>query len=61
MLPLNTPLFRSEFSYALARLGGNQIRKSDHPPGSQAIWRGWNDLQAMLWGVEAMGMLKRSG
>lgn len=43
-----------DFFYALARLGGHQNRKSDHPPGWQTIWRGWNDLQAMVAGVEAM-------
>ncbi len=43
-----------DFYYALARLGGHQNRKGDHPPGWQTIWRGWNDLQAMVAGAEAM-------
>lgn len=50
-----------DFFYALARLGGHQNRKSDHPPGWQTIWRGWNDLQAMVTGVEAMKKLKKCG
>jgi len=50
-----------DFYYALARLGGHQNRKSDHPPGWQTIWRGWNDLQAMVAGVDAMKKLKRCG
>ena len=29
-----------DFYYALARLGGHQNRKGDHPPGWQTIWRG---------------------
>ena len=47
-----------DFYYALARLGGHQNRKSDHPPGWQTIWRGWNELQAMLYGADAMKILK---
>ncbi|TWT96534.1 Transposase for transposon Tn5 [Neorhodopirellula pilleata] len=50
-----------EFYYALARLGGHQNRKGDHPPGWQTIWKGWNDLQAMVTGVEAMTKLKKCG
>ncbi len=50
-----------DFYYALARLGGHQNRKGDHPPGWQTIWKGWNDLQAMVAGVEAMKNLKRCG
>ncbi len=50
-----------DFYYAMARLGGHQNRKGDHPPGWQTIWRGWNDLQAMVTGVEAMKKLKKCG
>jgi len=50
-----------DFYYAMARLGGHQNRKGDHPPGWQTIWKGWNDLQAMVAGVEAMKTLKRCG
>jgi len=40
-----------EFFYALARLGGHQNRKHDHPPGWLILWRGWTKLQAMLEGA----------
>jgi hypothetical protein len=41
-----------EFFLALARLGGHQNRKCDHPPGWLIIWRGWTKLQLMLDGYE---------
>ena len=44
-----------EFYLALARLGGHQNRKHDHPPGWIVLWRGWMDLQNMLDGAEAVG------
>lgn len=50
-----------DFYYALARLGGHQNRKNDHPPGWQVIWRGWNDLQAMVCGYDAMKLQKNVG
>ena len=50
-----------DFYYALARLGGHQNRKSDHPPGWQTIWNGWQDLQAMVAGADAMKQLKNCG
>ena len=50
-----------DFFYALARLGGHQNRKNDHPPGWQIIWRGWNDLQAMVCGYDAMAQQKKCG
>jgi hypothetical protein len=50
-----------DFYYALARLGGHQNRKGDHPPGWQTIWEGWKEIQAMVAGVEAMKELKRCG
>ena len=40
-----------EFYMALARLGGHQNRKSDHPPGWLVLWRGWTQLQAMTAGA----------
>jgi hypothetical protein len=49
-----------EFYYALARLGGHQNRRGDHPPGWLVLWRGWQQLQAMLEGALALGLL-RSG
>jgi len=42
-----------EFYYALARLGGHQNRKHDHPPGWQVIWEGWKELLPMVIGYEA--------
>ena len=50
-----------DFYLALARLGGHQNRKGDHPPGWQTIWRGWNDLQAMVTGAEAMKKTQKCG
>jgi hypothetical protein len=40
-----------DFFYALARLGGHQNRKHDHPPGWLILWRGWTTLQAMVDGA----------
>jgi hypothetical protein len=45
---LQTDLTVHEFYYALARLGGHQNRKHDHPPGWLILWRGWTKLQAMV-------------
>lgn len=50
-----------EFYYALARLGGHQNRKNDHPPGWQVLWEGWKELQAMLCGYDAMKTIKKCG
>ena len=44
-----------EFFFALARLGGHQNRKGDHPPGWLVLWRGWTKLQAM---TEAASLLE---
>ena len=44
-----------DFYYALARLGGHQNRKHDHPPGWLVLWRGWTKLQAMLEGAAVAG------
>ena len=41
-----------EFYYALARLGGHQNRKHDHPPGWQVIWEGWKELLPMATGYD---------
>jgi hypothetical protein len=43
-----------DFFYALARLGGHQNRKRDHPPGWLVLWRGWMALQHMVDGAEAL-------
>lgn len=37
-----------EFFLALARMGGHQNRKKDHPPGWIVLWRGWTKLQLMV-------------
>jgi hypothetical protein len=42
-----------DFYYALARLGGHQNRKHDHPPGWQVIWEGWKELLPMVTGYDA--------
>jgi len=44
-----------EFYFALARLGGHQNRKNDHPPGWLVLWRGWTQLHAMVEGALATG------
>ena len=41
-----------DFYYALARLGGHQNRKNDHPPGWQVIWEGWKELLPMVNGYD---------
>jgi hypothetical protein len=41
-----------DFFYALARLGGHQNRKHDHPPGWQVIWEGWKELLPMAIGYD---------
>jgi hypothetical protein len=50
-----------DFYYALARLGGHQNRKCDHPPGWQVLWEGWKELQAMAIGYEAAKLIKKCG
>lgn len=42
-----------DFYFALARLGGHQNRKNDHPPGWQVIWEGWKELFPMANGYKA--------
>jgi hypothetical protein len=43
-----------EFAIALASLGGHLNRKGDGPPGWLTLWRGWQDLQLMIRGAEAI-------
>ena len=50
-----------DFYYALARLGGHQNRRHDHPPGWQVIWEGWKELQAMVCGFDVMKQMKKCG
>lgn len=47
-----------EFCLALARLGGHQNRKHDHPPGWLAMWAGWSVLEDMVAGAVAMEGLR---
>jgi hypothetical protein len=42
-----------EYFLALARLGGHQNRRKDHPPGWIVLWRGWQALQLMVAGAKA--------
>jgi hypothetical protein len=51
------PLTVAEFFLALARLGGHQNRKHDHPPGWLILWRGWTQLQTMLKATTALGLV----
>jgi hypothetical protein len=41
----------AEFLLAVARLGGHQNRKSDGHPGWLTLWRGWQELSAMMRAV----------
>lgn len=51
-----------DFYYALARLGGHQNRKHDHPPGWQVIWEGWKELLPMVAGYDvAKNRYKKCG
>jgi hypothetical protein len=43
-----------EFHMALARLGGHLNRKSDGFPGWLTLWRGWEALQLMIMGAQAI-------
>ena len=47
-----------EFFYALARLGGHQNCRHDHPPGWIVLWRGWIKLQSMVDGATAVGFTR---
>jgi len=47
-----------DFYFALARLGGHQNRRHDHPPGWLILWRGWTKLHAMVEGALATGGVK---
>lgn len=49
-----------EFLLALARLGGHQNRKYDHPPGWLILWRGWIQLQSMIAGAQALAHCMQS-
>ncbi len=51
---LRSDLTIYDFFYALARLGGHQNRRHDHPPGWLVLWRGWTKLQSMVDGAIAI-------
>lgn len=58
--------FKSDWSIhgfydAMARFGGHQNRKNDHPPGWQTHWKGWHELQAMLCGADAVKLTNTCG
>jgi hypothetical protein len=40
-----------DFIMAMARMGGHQNRKHDHPPGWIVLWRGFTQLQTMVAGA----------
>lgn len=51
-----------DFYFALARLGGHQNRKNDHPPGWQVLWEGWKELLPMVIGYDiAKSRYKKCG
>jgi hypothetical protein len=49
------------FYLALARLGGHQNRRRDHPPGWLVLWRGWQALQLMVAGARAAARPRGDG
>jgi hypothetical protein len=48
------PLTVAEFYLAVARMGGHQNRKRDHPPGWLVLWRGWTKLENMVCGAQVV-------
>jgi hypothetical protein len=52
--PPRDDLSVAEFLRGVARLGGYLGRKADGPPGWLTLLRGWNDLQLMVAGAEAL-------
>jgi hypothetical protein len=50
----NRKLSILEFFMALACLGGHLNRTHDGPPGWLTLWRGWQTLQLMILGAQAM-------
>ena len=53
--PRDDPSVR-EFPAGVARLGGHlgRRRRRDGPPGWLTLCRGWNDLQLLVAGAEAL-------
>jgi hypothetical protein len=48
------PMTVGAFYLTVARLGGHQNRKHDHPPGWLVLWRGWTKLECMVSGAQAV-------
>jgi uncharacterized membrane protein YgdD (TMEM256/DUF423 family) len=49
----SSPMTADQFWRAVAGLGGFLGRKGDGNPGWQTLWRGWQRLQDLCWGVQA--------
>ena len=47
------PMTVDQFWRAVAGLGGFLGRRGDGNPGWQTLWRGWQRLQDLYWGVQA--------
>ena len=50
----STELTVGQYFREIAKLGGFLGRRSDGEPGWITIWRGWDKLQTMVRGVEAI-------
>jgi Transposase DNA-binding/Transposase DDE domain len=48
-----SPMTADQFWRAVAGFGGFLGRKGDGNPGWQTLWRGWQRLQDLCWGVQA--------
>jgi hypothetical protein len=48
-----SPMTADQFWRAVASLGGFLGRKGDGHPGWQTLWRGWQRLQDLCWGLRA--------
>jgi hypothetical protein len=44
----------------IAKLGGFLARKADGDPGWMTIWRGWNRLRDIMYGMQ-LGMVRKCG
>lgn len=58
-LPSATSLTVKKALAAIGALGGHLMRKHDPPPGTEAVWRGWQRLASMVELYESM--VKRCG
>lgn len=48
-----------DVALAIGRLGGHMNRKADGMPGWITLWRGWNELQAMVTGASLYLTMQR--